>query len=64
MLVLTRKKGERIMIDPAITITVLGIHSDHVALGIEAPADVNIGREEVYKTVSDRPSVVSTKGAE
>ena len=49
MLVLSRKIGERIRIGDAVTLTVVRIHGDKVRLGIEAPADVAIHREEVYR---------------
>jgi carbon storage regulator len=51
MLVLTRKVGERIHIGDGIVVTVVRIQSDKVRLGIEAPAQVPIHREEVYRRV-------------
>lgn len=47
MLVLSRKKNERIVISGGIVITVAEIRGDKVRIGIEAPADVVIDREEV-----------------
>jgi carbon storage regulator len=49
MLVLSRKIGERIRIGDHVTLTVVRIHGDKVRLGIEAPPDVTIHREEVYR---------------
>lgn len=49
MLVLTRKVGERIMIGEAIVLTVVRIQNDQVRIGIEAPHDVSVHREEVYR---------------
>ena len=49
MLVLSRKKGERIMIGDKIVITVLEVKGDRVRLGIEAPDDVGIWRQEIYE---------------
>ena len=51
MLVLSRKKNESIVVDDAIVITVLEIRGDKVRLGIEAPKDVSIHREEVYQAI-------------
>ncbi len=48
MLVLSRKKNERIMISHDIVITVLGIRGNKVRLGIEAPEGMLVDREEVY----------------
>ena len=49
MLVLTRRPGERIQLGQAITVTVVAIREDRVRLGIEAPADVRVDREEVRR---------------
>ena len=53
MLVLTRKVGERLLIGPDITITVLQMQGNRVRLGIEAPADVAVLREELRSPSSD-----------
>jgi carbon storage regulator len=47
MLVLGRKLNERILIGDDIVITVAAINGDHVRLGIEAPRDIAVDREEV-----------------
>jgi carbon storage regulator len=51
MLVLTRKADGRIMIGDDIVITVVSIRGDVVRLGIDAPADVPVHREEVYDAI-------------
>jgi len=51
MLVLSRKKGERILIGDDIWITAIEIRGDKVRLGIEAGEDVKILREEVYDAI-------------
>ena len=52
MLILTRKQGERICIGGrSITITVLDIESNFVRLGIDAPPDISIYREEVQQRI-------------
>jgi carbon storage regulator len=51
VLVLTRKLGENIRIGADVTITVLGVRSGHVKLGIQAPRGVPVHREEVYEKI-------------
>jgi carbon storage regulator len=52
MLVLSRKPEERIVIDERITITILEIHGDRIRIGIDAPKEMPILREELIKTLS------------
>lgn len=54
MLVLTRKLGESIAIDDNIKITVVQIKGKQVRLGIQAPSDTKIHREEVYVAIQDQ----------
>lgn len=54
MLVLTRKLGESIAIDDDIKIVVVSIKGRQVRLGIEAPRDTRIHREEVYLAIQDQ----------
>ena len=49
MLVLTRRKGEDICIHNDIVVTILAVRGDRVRLGIQAPRDVPVHREEVAK---------------
>jgi carbon storage regulator len=51
MLILTRKLGESIAIDDRIRITVVALKGNQVKLGIEAPADTKIYREEIYAKI-------------
>ncbi len=51
MLVLSRKKNESIIINDDIEITVVEIRGDKVRLGIVAPKDVSVHREEVYQAI-------------
>lgn len=53
MLVLTRKIGETIAIDDHIKITVVQIKGKQVRLGIEAPKETRVYREEIYKAIQD-----------
>lgn len=51
MLALTRKKGESLIIDGQIEIKILEVQGDKVKIGIEAPKEVTVYREEVYKLI-------------
>ncbi len=51
MLVLSRKKDEKIVIGDSIKLMVIEIRGDKVRLGIEAPRDVSVHREEVYDAI-------------
>ena len=51
MLVLSRKRDERIMIGDQISLMVVDIRGDKVRLGIEAPSDVAVHRREVYEAI-------------
>ncbi len=51
MLALTRKKGETIIINDNIEITVLGTNGDQVKLGISAPKNIPVFRKEIYEQI-------------
>jgi carbon storage regulator len=51
MLVLTRKANESIIIGDTIAVTVLAVEGDHVKLGITAPKQVAVHRQEVYEQI-------------
>ena len=53
MLILTRKVGEMIRIGDTVTVRVLEVRGSQVRLGVDAPADVRIFREEVYRAIQD-----------
>ena len=59
MLVLTRKLGESIAIDDNIKITVVQIKGKQVRLGIKAPKETKIHREEVYQAIQDQNTQAS-----
>ena len=65
MLVLSRKKDESIVINSDIVITVVEIRGDKVRLGIVAPKDVPVHREEVYEAIhGHKAAAVPIKPAE
>jgi carbon storage regulator len=51
MLILTRRMGETLMIRAEVTVTVVGVNGNQVRLGISAPRDVAVHREEIYDRV-------------
>ncbi len=59
MLVLTRKLGESIAIDDHIKIVVVQIKGKQVRLGIKAPKETKIHREEVYKSIQEQNAAAS-----
>ena len=51
MLILTRRVGETLVIGDKVTITVLGVKGNQVRVGINAPKDVAVHREEIYQRI-------------
>ncbi len=53
MLILTRRVGESLMVGDDITVTVLGVKGNQVRIGVNAPRDVAVHREEIYERIHE-----------
>lgn len=62
MLVLSRKKNESIVIDDKITIIIVDIRGDKVRLGIDAPKDVTVHRQEVFEAIQESETQLPREG--
>ena len=56
MLILTRRIGESLVIGNDVTITILGVKGNQVRVGVNAPKEISVHREEIYKRIQQERS--------
>ena len=54
MLILTRRVGETLMVGDEVTVTVLGVKGNQVRIGVNAPKEVAVHREEIYHAIKQK----------
>jgi len=53
MLILTRRVGEKVMIGDNVTVAIIGVKGNQIRIGIRAPKDVTVHRQEIYERIRD-----------
>ena len=64
MLILTRRSGEAVIVGDNVRIAVLDIRGNQVRLGVEAPREVTVHREEVYQRIAEEQGSATGEGEE
>ena len=62
MLILTRRVGEKLIIGEDVTVTVLSVKGNQVRIGIDAPRDVSVNREEIYQRILKEKKALNGSG--
>ncbi len=62
MLILTRRVGETLMIGDEVTVTVLGVKGNQVRIGVNAPKNVAVHREEIYDRIKQEQEQIMPDG--